>query len=396
MSPPVPFAAVASGAAEPRGSEPCVVAGGAGGSEPDPFGRSSELRILVADDDPPLLLAAERTLRGPLRHIDLAESGAHALDLLSQHDYAVVVTDFKMPDMNGVELCGHVRAHSPATVCILVTGHADVQVARSAINQAGVFRFLTKPCDREELLTAVAQACEHYQLVREHAAFSRLIGGRNLELAELNRKLDAEVQRRTSELLLGLINALDLRDTETQGHSRRVALYARQLAQQMGLCAAEVRDVERGALLHDIGKIGVSDTILLKPGKLTEGEWVDMRKHPLHGYEILRGIEFLGNARLVVRSHHERFDGQGYPDRLAAEGIPVGARIFAVIDTYDAMTSDRPYRKALPPSVAREEILKQRGTQFHPACADLFLALPQSELDALRTGVARSDLAGVE
>jgi putative nucleotidyltransferase with HDIG domain len=175
-----------------------------------------------------------------------------------------------------------------------------------------------------------------------------------------------------------------------------VALYARQLAQQMGLCAAEVRDVERGALLHDIGKIGVSDTILLKPGKLTEGEWVDMRKHPLHGYEILRGIEFLGNARLVVRSHHERFDGQGYPDRLAAEGIPVGARIFAVIDTYDAMTSDRPYRKALPPSVAREEILKQRGTQFHPACADLFLALPQSELDALRTGVARSDLAGVE
>jgi HD-GYP domain-containing protein (c-di-GMP phosphodiesterase class II) len=154
--------------------------------------------------------------------------------------------------------------------------------------------------------------------------------------------------------------------------------------------------VERGALLHDIGKIGVSDTILLKPGKLTDEEWVEMRKHSMHGHEILRGIEFLGNARLVVRSHHERFDGKGYPDGLAGARIPIGARIFAVIDTYDAMTSDRPYRKALPASVAREEIVKQSGTQFDPACADAFLGIPQPELDALREEVASRETAGLD
>jgi putative nucleotidyltransferase with HDIG domain len=281
-------------------------------------------------------------------------------------------------------------------VCILVTGHADIQVALSAINRAGVFRFLTKPWAREDLLMSVVQACDHHRIVREHGDFSRMLGRRNLELAELNRQLDAEVQRRTSELLLGLINALDLRDTETQGHSRRVALYARRLAEQMRLNATDLRDVERGALLHDIGKIGVSDTILLKPGKLTDEEWVEMRKHSMHGHEILRGIEFLGNARLVVRSHHERFDGKGYPDGLAGARIPIGARIFAVIDTYDAMTSDRPYRKALPASVAREEIVKQSGTQFDPACADAFLGIPQPELDALREEVASRETAGLD
>ena len=353
-------------------------------------------RILAVDDDPVLLRATERALRDPRRQLDVAGSGAHALDLLSQHDYAVLVTDVRMPDMDGIELCEHVRRRSPNTVCIMVTGHADIETAFSAINRAGVFRFLTKPWDRDDLLMAVLQACDHHRIVREHSDFSRLIGRRNLELAELNRQLDAEVQRRTGELLLGLLNALDLRDTETQGHSRRVALYARRLAEQLHLAVDDVRDVERGALLHDIGKIGVSDTILLKPGKLTEEEWVEMRKHALHGYEILRDIEFLGNARLVVRSHHERFDGKGYPDGLTSDAIPIGARIFAVIDTYDAMTSDRPYRKALSPAVAREEILKQTGAQFDPACADAFLGIPQPDLDGMREQVATNQTAGLE
>jgi putative nucleotidyltransferase with HDIG domain len=372
--------------------------GGEGRAGADSLPASSRFvpRILAVDDDPALLKATERTLRDPRRLLDVAASGAEALELVTQHEYAVLITDVRMPDMDGIELCERVRRRSPDTVCVLVTGHADIDVALSAINRAQVFRFLTKPWERDDLLMAVVQACDHHRIVREHADFSRLLGRRNLELAELNRKLDGEVQRRTGELLLGLINALDLRDTETQGHSRRVALYARRLAEQMHLGAEDVRDVERGALLHDIGKIGVSDTILLKPGKLTDEEWVEMRKHALHGYEILRGIEFLGNARLVVRSHHERFDGQGYPDGLAKEGIPIGARIFAVIDTYDAMTSDRPYRKALPASVAREEIQKHTGAQFDPACADAFLGIPQPELDEMREQVATNDAAGLE
>jgi putative nucleotidyltransferase with HDIG domain len=369
---------------------------GRGGADSLPASSSFVPRILAVDDDAALLRATERALRDPRRLLDVADSSARALDLLSQNEYAVLVTDIRMPDMDGIELCEHARRRSPNTVCIIVTGHADMDIALSAINRAGVFRFLTKPWEREDLLMAVVQACDHHRVVREHADFSRLIGRRNLELAELNRKLDVEVQRRTGHLLLGLINALDLRDTETQGHSRRVALYARRLAEQMHVGAEDVRDVERGALLHDIGKIGVSDTILLKPGKLTDEEWVEMRKHALHGYEILRGIEFLGNARLVVRSHHERFDGKGYPDGLAKESIPIGARIFAVIDTYDAMTSDRPYRKALSASVAREEILKQTGAQFDPACADAFLGIPQPDLDDMREQVATNDAAGLE
>jgi putative nucleotidyltransferase with HDIG domain len=383
---------------EQNASEGTSHAGGKGadGADPGPASVAFVPRILAVDDDPMLLRAVERTLRDPRRELDLAESGAQALDLLSQHEYAVLITDFRMPDMDGIELCEHVRRRSPNTVSILVTGHADVQVTLSAINRAEVFRFVTKPWEREDLLMAVIQACDHHRIVREHADFSRLLGRRNLELAELNRKLDAEVQRRTGELLLGLINALDLRDTETQGHSRRVALYARRLAEQMRLGKDDLRDVERGALLHDVGKIGVSDTILLKPGKLTEEEWVEMRKHSLYGYEILRGIEFLGNARLVVRSHHERFDGKGYPDGLAHESIPIGARIFAVIDTYDAMTSDRPYRKALPAAVAREEIQKQIGAQFDPSCADAFLGIQQPELDDLRVKVDTSHMAGLE
>jgi putative nucleotidyltransferase with HDIG domain len=356
----------------------------------------TQYRVLVVDDDDLVLPVIERTLRAESLVIDAVREPAAALRLISEEEYAVVLTDFRMAGMNGIELCERVRRRSPDTICVLLTGHADLQMALSAINRAGVFRFLTKPWARGELRAAVSQACEQYRMTRELRFFGQMLERRNEQLHLLNQLLDREVQRRTGELLLGLINALDLRDNETQGHSRRVALYARRLAEQLGLTRGDILDVERGALLHDIGKIGVSDRILLKPGKLTDEEWHEMRKHALHGFEILRGIDFLGNARQVVRNHHERFDGAGYPDKLAGEGIPIGARIFAVIDTYDAMTSDRPYRKALPPAVAREEIVKQSGCQFDPECAAAFLKIDQPELDKLRAKVATSEHAGLD
>jgi putative nucleotidyltransferase with HDIG domain len=353
-------------------------------------------RMLIVDDDELVLGACARTLRADTRVIDTAQSAAQALELIGQHEYAVVLTDYRMAGLDGIELCERVRLRSPDTICVLVTGHADMQLALSAINRAGVFRFLTKPWERGELRASISQACDQYRMVREHRFLAAQLERRNNELHGLNRELDREVQRRTSELLLGLINALDLRDTETQGHSRRVALYARRLAEQLRLPKGVVLDVERGALLHDIGKIGVSDAILHKPDKLTDEEWVVMRRHAVHGYEILRDIEFLGNARLVVRNHHERYDGQGYPEGLTGEDIPIGARIFAVIDTYDAMTSDRPYRKALPAQVACEEIRKNMGKQFDPKCALAFLEIPQAERDELRRRVAESERAGLE
>jgi len=346
------------------------------------------------DDDPLVVRAIHRALGGLGHTMDSADTGEQALEMLSHATYAALIADHRLGGMNGVELCQIVRRRSPDTVCILLTAYADMDVVLAAINRASVFRFLTKPCERGDLRTAALQACEQFRMVREHRELSRLVERRALELIDINRELDIQVQSRTNELLVGLINALDLRDTETKGHSWRVAQYARRLAGELHMGAQDVLDVERGALLHDIGKIGVSDTILLKPAKLTEQEWVEMRKHTQYGYEILRGIEFLGSARLIVRSHHERFDGKGYPDRLTGDAIPAGARIFAVIDTYDAMTSDRPYRKALPASVALQEIQKHLGTQFDPTCAAAFLGIPQAELDTLRDRVAESHTAG--
>ncbi len=354
-----------------------------------------ERRVLYVDDDPLVLRAVARALRGSGVEVDTAPSADEGLVALEDREYPVVISDYRMPGRNGIQFLERVRHTWPDTVCILVSGQADLETVVQAINRVGLFRFLVKPWDIEELRTTIRHGCDHFDLTKENRSLTRALESRNSELREINQRLDREVSRRTSELLLGLLNALDLRDTETQGHSRRVALYARRLAEELGLQPDEVIEIERGALLHDIGKIGVSDTILLKPGKLTEEEWAEMRKHTMYGFEILRRMDFLGQARLVVRNHHERFDGKGYPDRLARSDIYVGARIFAVIDTYDAMTSDRPYRKALPSSVAREEIHKHDGEQFDPDCVAAFDRIPDEDLAALRFRVASDDGAGL-
>ena len=315
--------------------------------------------------------------------VDVASSADAGLQLLEEKKYSVVVADYRMPGMDGIRFLERVRQHWPTSIRVLITGQGDFELALKAINRAQLFRFLTKPWDVADLRNALKQACIQYQLTMENEELTALLETKNTELRQINEQLDGEVQRRTTDLLSGLLNALDLRDTETQWHSRRVALYSRRLAEELGLTDDEQLAVERGALLHDLGKIGVSDTILLKPGKLTEEEWEEMRRHTQYGYQMLENIDFLGQARLLVRSHHERWDGKGYPDGLSDVDIYIGARIFAVIDTYDAMTSDRPYRKALPPEVARQEIIKHRGSQFDPDCVDAFLRIPQQELEAL-------------
>jgi putative nucleotidyltransferase with HDIG domain len=175
--------------------------------------------------------------------------------------------------------------------------------------------------------------------------------------------------------LEALVSALDARDRETKGHSLRVAKYMMEIAYHIGIepGTTEWVDMQRGALLHDVGKIGVSDTILHKPGPLTDDEWVDMRKHPKIGHDMLKDISFLSGAAQIVMAHHERYDGKGYPHGLAADEIPLGARIFVLADTFDAMTSDRPYRRALSAEVSRQEIIKCSGTQFDPHCVQAFL-----------------------
>lgn len=201
---------------------------------------------------------------------------------------------------------------------------------------------------------------------------------RNRELQQAHRDVlgMADRLRETYDgTLEALVSALDARDRETKGHSIRVAKYMMEIAYHMGipLGTDEWVDMQRGGLLHDIGKIGVSDSILHKPGPLTDEEWVDMKRHPKIGYDMIKDIGFLSGAAVIVMAHHERFDGKGYPRGLAADEIPIGSRIFVLADTFDAMTSDRPYRAALSAEASREEIIRCSGTQFEPRCVQAFL-----------------------
>jgi len=189
------------------------------------------------------------------------------------------------------------------------------------------------------------------------------------------RQVSDELKESYDSTLEALVNALDARDQETKGHSIRVSRYMMDIARAMGVSegSQEWVDMQRGSLLHDVGKIGVSDAILLKPGKLTELEWEAMRQHPEIGYNMLRQVKFLSGAADLILAHHERWDGKGYPKGLREEEIPLGARIFMVVDTFDSMTSDRPYRRALSTLDALNEILRNSGSQFDPTVVEAFL-----------------------
>jgi putative nucleotidyltransferase with HDIG domain len=340
--------------------------------------------VLFVDDDELMLQTFTRTLQDRGLVVSTAASVDEALELLGREEFGVVLSDYQMPDRNGIDLLEEIKQRYPDTVRILVSGKGDFEIAIEVINRVGLYNFIIKPWDPAELFATVSRAVDHYELTVRNRSLTAELAGKVKELGELNASLEREVYDRTSAFLFGLINALDLRDTETQSHSRRVALYAARLGRELELDGDALLAVERGALLHDIGKIGVSDTILLKPGKLTEREWEEMRRHAEYGYRIIEPIRFLGDARRVVREHHERWDGAGYPRGKAGEEICIGARMFAVIDTYDAMTSDRPYRKALSHTAAAAEIERNAGTQFDPAVAAAWLGIPEEELAELR------------
>jgi response regulator RpfG family c-di-GMP phosphodiesterase len=338
-------------------------------------------RILVVDDDALILQAVTRILQSEGYEVVCYSDPIRALQ---ERDFIVVITDFMMPQMNGVELLAELRKHNPRAVRVLLTAAGDFKVASDAINRGEVYRILGKPWSIAELSSCVKQAVEHFRLVEENTRLSREIAGKNQELLSINKNLERLVVERTNGLLEGLISALDYRDTETQWHSRRVSMYSRRIGEALGLTSDQLSVVEQGALLHDIGKIGVRDSILHKPGPLTPEEWSEMRLHPQFGYRMLAKMPYLHEAALVVLQHQERFDGHGYPNGIAGSDIVVGARIFAVADTVDAITSDRPYRKGRPLAAAREEIKRCRGSQFDPAVVDAFLGTPEDEWAKIR------------
>jgi response regulator RpfG family c-di-GMP phosphodiesterase len=349
------------------------------------FAHVPTARVLYVDDEPNLCRAFERIFRDDTRlAITTANAPDEALALFKREAFDVVVSDLRMPGMSGIEVLAAARRALPEARRLLVSGYADFESAMDAINEVGVDRLLMKPWQNDEIRGAVHAAVDLAALQRENVRVTAELRRRTEELERVNQRLDALVEERTSNLLDGLVSALDLRDSETRWHSRRVGLYARRLARELGIAGRELDDIERGATLHDLGKIGVRDAVLLKPGPLDDKEWAEMRRHPALGYEILKGIGFLEHARLIPLHHQERFDGTGYPQGLRGEEICVGARVFAIVDTYDAITSDRPYRKCRTYEVARQEIETCAGTQLDPGIVAVWLRITQAEWDAIR------------
>jgi response regulator RpfG family c-di-GMP phosphodiesterase len=331
-------------------------------------------RILIVDD--------EQVIRDSLRHIlhelgyaaEAASSGADALEQFrGPGDFDLVVTDLKMPGMTGIELLGRLREIDNQFVPIVVSGHPDSENVLAALKR-GAYDFIQKPFRFDELEVILRRALEKRQLVRENEEH-------RLHLEEKVREQTLALQQAFSELefsyramLEALVAALDAREQEIGNHSFRVRDYTLLLAESMELDQDQRLHLGRGTLLHDIGKIGIPDAILLKPAKLTAEEWQVMRRHPEIGYRILHGIPVLLPAAEIVLTHQERFDGSGYPQGLRGAQIPLGARLFALADTFDAMTSDRPYRKALTTEAAYAEILRCSGTQFDPELVEIFKA----------------------
>lgn len=316
-----------------------------------------------------------------------ADSFLSAIHRLEDGIFQIIVADDVLDGMSGIQLLERCKTFAPDILRVLIVKNGDTKVLVEAINRGGIFKILMHPLDTKEVMTALSDASVHYWTEKEHERLSNLIREQNTELVVRTLNLDKEIYERTSSLLNGLVAALDLRDTDTRWHSKRVSLYSRRIAKALGIKGEELNQIERGALLHDIGKIGIRDAILLKPGRLTKEEWEEMKKHPEMGYKLLEGSDFLEHERIIVLHHQERYDGKGYPQGLKGKEIDIGARIFAIADTFDAMTSDRPYRKALPFKVAREEIIRCSGTQFDPRIVEAFLSVPPYEWEEIREKV---------
>ena len=344
-------------------------------------------RVLVVDDDELILRALARVLEAAGFEVRCYQSPERALQAIEADAPVVVISDYMMPVMDGIAFLNRARERYPAAVRILCTAAEDFRVALEAVNSGEVYRIISKPWHQPELLATVSQAAEAARLRHENERLTEEVRRQNEQLKGVNQRLEEMVRARTQALLEGLIAALDYRDAETQWHSRRVSLYARRLAQQLGIREPELTVIEHGALLHDIGKIGVRDGVLLKPGPLTTDEWTEMRRHPDLGWQLLQRVDYLKPASAIVLQHQEKWDGTGYPKRLAGEDIVIGARVFHVVDTLDAITSDRPYRKARPFELAREEIVRCTGTQFDPLVVDAFLAVPAEEWERIRLDV---------
>jgi putative nucleotidyltransferase with HDIG domain len=335
-------------------------------------------RILVVDDEEPIREIVSSMLSNAGYQCKQAGSGIEALAILgSGEEFELMLTDLMMAELDGIGLLERTKERYPDMPVVMVTAVHDVSVALAAIRN-GAYDYLLKPFEREQLLAMVRRALENRRLKLENRAYQTnleaLVSARTDQL----RQAMADLERSYDITLEALGDALDLKDAETEGHSKRVTAFTIAMARAMGLPPERIRVIARGAFLHDIGKMAIPDAILRKPGALTEDETEIMKEHCYRGYQMLRKIPFLQEPAEIVHSHQERWDGTGYPRGLRGEQIPLGARIFSIADTLDAITSDRPYRAAQTIQAAREEIQRWSGRQFDPSIVEVFVTMPES------------------
>jgi putative nucleotidyltransferase with HDIG domain len=348
---------------------------------------SEPTRILVVDDELAVRELLEEQLGALGWEVSTASNAGEARELFGDGgNFPLVLCDIEMPGETGIDLLHHLKATDPDCDVVMVTGVVDVEVALGTIRE-GATDYLTKPFSLEGVRWTVDRVVEKRRLVRENREYQLHLERKVEERTSEVRKLHENLRQSYDATLEALVIALDYRDNETQGHSIRVVYYTELIALQMGVSEPELTRVKRGAMLHDVGKIGIPDSILRKPGPLDEEEWAIMRLHPEMGYEMLRGIDFLEDAATIVLTHQERYDGRGYPAGLQGDAIPLGSRIFAVVDTFDAMTSNRPYRDALPYEVARQELIDHAGTQFDPRVVEAFVSIDEKTWRGVRERV---------
>ena len=321
-----------------------------------------------------------------------ASSADDAIKVLQSGSFDLVLSDITMPGTSGLELCRYVQQSWPGTVVVMISAMTDIDYAIEAMRQ-GAFDYITKPFDLTRVTLAVNRALRYQQALEDKHNYEQVLEERvrirTDELRSTNEDLNIMLDtlyRNYRATIRGLARTLEARDVETRGHSDRVVGYSMKLGKKMGLTSNDLIGLEQGALLHDIGKVGVPDAVLLKPGALTTEEWVRMREHVRHGLRIIEGVEFLSGARWVVGQHHEKYDGTGYPNKLRGDAIHIHARIFAVADAFDAIRSDRPYRAGQPHEIACEEIAAGLGSHFDPRVVNAFMSIHKKEWEEIRLG----------
>lgn len=322
-------------------------------------------RCLIVDDEPAMRGILRRLMQADGFECTEAASGAEALAALDRETIPLVLSDYHMPGMTGGELMAAIHLRCPFTAVVIITAVSDVTIAVQCL-EAGALDYLTKPFGSEEVRARVQQALEKRRLLIENQAYRDRLEERVAMQARKYEQLFLAA-------LQSLAEALEVKDAYTWGHSTRVSLYAMAIARELGVSPTLLDQLELGSRLHDIGKIGVREGVLNKPGPLTNEEYAHIMEHPVIGWRLLAPLlSDMPHALAVVRSHHERFDGRGVPDQLRGHEIPLAARVTAVADSFDAMTSGRPYRDGLSVDEAMEELHRCAGSQFDPSCVTAF------------------------